>query len=170
MRVRRTPSGAAILDSAAGTPAEPFDPLERVPTDELEAALAAPQARPPRRVERRRRPLSSRQWKLALATGLLAFLIAAVVVTVSELAIFGDSVSAATASTTFFGGRHATTTPPTIAHGDADGAARRRPEATPTPTPTDQRHARRRARRRRRATPAPLTASPTATATATPAP
>lgn len=88
VRVRRTSSGAAILDRPApprSLEGEPFDPLAPAPTDEFEAALVASQARASRRVESRRRPLSGRQWQLALVTGLVAFVVAAAVVTASDL-------------------------------------------------------------------------------------
>jgi hypothetical protein len=70
---------------------------------------------------------------LALVTGLLAFGIAAIVVTASELAIFGDSVSREH-RTTFFGGtskkKDATPTPTPTATPEDE-------EATPTPTPSE---------------------------------
>jgi len=66
---------------------------------------------------------------LALVTGALAFGIAAVVVTASELAIFGDSVSRQH-RTTFFGGKSKDATPtPTPSATPDDGE-------TPTPTPS----------------------------------
>jgi hypothetical protein len=69
---------------------------------------------------------------LALVTGVLAFGIAAVVVTASELAIFGDSVSRQH-RTTFFGGKpnNPTPTPTGTPTATPDGSA------TPTPTPTE---------------------------------
>ena len=51
----------------------------------------------------RRRPLTGRQWKLALATGLVAFAAAAGVVTASEL-LAGGAVRADSGRTTLFGG------------------------------------------------------------------
>jgi hypothetical protein len=107
VRVRRTSSGAAILDRPAPARSlerEPFDPLAPAPTDEIEAALVASQARRPRRFESRRRTPSARQWKLALVTGLVAFFVTAAVVTASELAVFGDSISRGDQRTTYFGG------------------------------------------------------------------
>jgi hypothetical protein len=80
-------------------------------------------------------------WKLGIATGLLAAVIGAGVVTASELAIFGHSVSHRGRTTSVFGG------------------STKKPKATPTPTATAT------------ATPtATATATPTATATATPSP
>jgi hypothetical protein len=82
-------------------------------------------------------------WKLAIGTGLLAAVIGAAVVTVSELAVFGHSVSRPNRSTSVFGGSHssadATPTPtattdenasPTAAPSDTTS-----PEATGTPPP-----------------------------------
>jgi hypothetical protein len=85
-------------------------------------------------------------WKLGLATGLLAFVIGAGVVTVSELTLFGGSVSGAqNGQTSLFGG----------------STKQSRAKAKPTPTPG--------ASATPEATPA-VTATPTPTATATPAP
>jgi len=151
VRMRRTPSGTAIFDPPQPRPRapdEPFDPLAPVPTEELEVLAGEPPT--PRRVHHRRRGLSGRQWKIALATGLAAFLAAAVVVTASELTLFGDSVSSGDRRTTFFGGslraEEPTPTP------DATPAAEPEEE---TPEPEE--------------TPAPREASPTPTPTATPA-
>jgi len=86
-------------------------------------------------------------WKIGILTGLLAFVIGAGVVTASELALFGGSVSGERGRTTLFSGakRHTTPTP------------------TPTPTATETPDA--------KATPTPTaTETPQATATATPAP
>ena len=91
---------------------EEFDPLAPAPTEEVEAL---PQTTTPRAVHKR--PLSGRQWRLAIVTGLIAFAGAAGVVTASEL-IAGDPVSGDGGSTTFFGGSEQ----------DED--------ATPTPTPS----------------------------------
>jgi hypothetical protein len=79
-------------------------------------------------------------WKIGLATGALAFVIGAGVVTASELAVFGGSVSGSShGRTSLFGGNT------------------HKSKATPTPTPSAS------------ATPdATETATPTATASATP--
>ena len=89
--------------------------------------------------------------KIALLTGLLAFVIAAGVVTASELALFGGSVSS-DRRTSLFGGAKS-------------GSATKKKDATPTPTATETPGA--------SATPTATpeeTASPTPTATATPSP
>jgi hypothetical protein len=148
VRVRRTPEGTALLDPVEPPPpdpAEPFDPLAPLPTEELEAALTG--APRPQRTEHRRRRLTGRQWKIGIATGLIAFLCVAAVVTASELAIFGDSVSNGDRRTTFFGGSHKSSS--------------EKEKATPTPTPTDT------AAPKKSATPT-VTQTPTATPTATP--
>lgn len=140
VRVRRTPAGTAILDPVEPPPDPDFDPLAPAPTEELEAALTG--APPPPRTEHRRRRLTGRQWRLAIATGLIAFLAAAAIVTASELAIFGDSVSGGDRRTTFFGGSGATkssrdeekATPTPTETATPEGSAT--PEATQTPTPT----------------------------------
>jgi hypothetical protein len=73
---------------------------------------------------------------LALVTGVLAFGIAAVVLTASELAIFGDSVSRQH-RTTFFGGKpEATATPTPTATPDKSATPTPTPSTTETPTAT----------------------------------
>jgi hypothetical protein len=128
VRVRRTPSGTAILDPPEPPPRapdEPFDPLAPVPVEELEVLGDEPPTR--RQVHRRRRGgLTGRQWKLALATGLVAFLVAAAVVTASELTLFGDSVSSGDRRTTFFGGNSGAEEP--TRRGGAHSHARRHPD------------------------------------------
>ena len=94
--------------------------------------------------------------KIALITGALAFVIAAGVVTASELALFGGSVSS-DRRTSIFGGQPSAAkdeaTPTPTATGTPEEGA------TPTPTPT--------ATAEPTETPAP---APAATATATPVP
>ena len=88
--------------------------------------------------------------KIALVTGALAFVIAAGVVTASELAIFGGSVSS-DRRTSLFGGQKSSTTT------EEDKTDEK---ATPTATPQDG-----------EATPTPTaTATPEASATPTPTP
>jgi hypothetical protein len=101
-----------------------------------------------------RRPARRQWWRIGLATGLLAFVLGAGVVTASELAIFGGSVSGDRGRTTLFGGaKHKSTKDSSSSKGSATPT----PTATPTPgasaTPT--------------ATPT-ASATPTATPTATP--
>jgi hypothetical protein len=99
------------------------------------------------RTAERRRP----RLKIALVTGVLAFLMAAVAVTASELTLFGGSVSGERGRTTLLGGK-------------TSAEKRQEPqqqeeEATPTATPDAE------------ATPeATPTVTPEATATVTPAP
>jgi hypothetical protein len=140
---RRTPQGTAIREPGGGE-FEPLDPEEERWEVEPERTDDPFGLREP---ERPRIRLTKRRVRIALATAALAFGIAAIVLTVSELAIFGDSVSTSH-RTTFFGGRPA-----------------KKADATPTPTATPQPGS--------TATPAPTeTPSATATpqATETPAP
>jgi hypothetical protein len=165
VRVRRTDRGTAILDpppEPRPDPGEPFDPLAPAPTEELEIALASPAARPPRHVERRRRSLTGRQWKIGIVTGLVAFLAAAAVVTASELAIFGDSISNGHRRTTFLGGSEPSTTatPTATPKESATPTATPSPGETPTATPTATQTA--------APTPSPQGVAPTATSTPAP--
>jgi hypothetical protein len=141
---RRTKGGAVILEPPPQRRDEPFDPLAPASTEELEAL---PQTTTPRAVHRR--PLTGRQWRLALATGLIAFVGAATVVTASEL-VAGDPVSSDRGRTTFLGGAKKKRDDPKPTPTPTDT-----PTPTPTPTPTD--------------TPTP-TPTPTPTATPTPTP
>jgi hypothetical protein len=98
------------------------------------------------------RPRNRRPLKIALITGLLAFIIGAGVVTASELAIFGHSVGQSHRSTGLFGGRSthkATPTPTPTASATETPRATQTPTASATPTPT-------------------VSATPTPSATATP--
>lgn len=128
VRVRRTARGTAILDP----PDEPFDPLAPPSSAELEELPATRVSEP---VVHRRRPLTARQWKLALATGLVAFAAAAAVVTASEL-VAGDSVSGGGARTTFFGGGSSSRETDTDRREDAGREEERDREASPEPTQT----------------------------------
>jgi hypothetical protein len=128
-------TGTAVQEPDAE---ETFDPLAPPTADEL-ARLNAPAPPPPRTDERRGG--SGHRWKVAIVTGLLAFVAAAAVVTFLELTVFGDSVTSGKERTSLFGG------------------STRRSRATPTPTPT------------RTPTPTPsATPTPTTSATATPTP
>ena len=139
---RRTADGEMVREPAAGVASggvgngserpreEPFDPLAA-------ARAGGPEAHEDpfglREIEYSRTRSRSRRRPLAVAlvTGLLAFGIAAVVVTASELTIFGDSVSRDN-RTTFFGGTPAKKTPAAEEKDEEKPA-----DATPTPTPTE---------------------------------
>jgi hypothetical protein len=153
---RRTGTGAAVRRfdpdaartrdhaevGARGRGPERFEPLPEHLRDEA-PSVGADDPYGLRGAERRRRP----RLKLALLTGLAAFAIAAAVLTASELAIFGGSVSGERGRTTFFGGK------------TKQEKSKAREEATPTATPQQQ------------ATPeATGTPTPTETPTATPTP
>src|SRR3954447_14975696 len=135
---RRTPQGTVIREPGGGD----FDPLdpeeERWEVEPERSDDPFGLREPPRRVV-----FTRRRVKMGLITGALAFLLAAAVVTISELAIFGDSVSTSH-RTTFFGGREArkAEATPTPAAPPKPGTS-----ATPAPTSTPPRP-RRRGRRR----------------------
>jgi hypothetical protein len=144
--VRRT--GEAVRGRPHGSPADDphdFDPVR----DESAAEPVGTAAEDPFGL---RRPVRRAWWKVGLATGLLAFVIGAGVVTASELAIFGGSVSGDRGRTTLFGGS---------THKSTTDSSKDKGTATPTPTATAT------------ATPgasATPTATPTASATATATP
>src|SRR5215217_1932996 len=157
---RRTPQGTAIRQPA-GRDFDPLDPDERRYEVDPERADDPFGLREPEH----RVLFTRRRVKIGLVTGVLAFAIAAVVVTASELAIFGDSVSRSS-RTTFFGGtpkkRDAKATPAPAATAEpgatATPAPTESPEATPTPAPTEGPEA----------TPQPNSAPPAPSATAAP--
>jgi hypothetical protein len=104
-----------------------------------------------------RTPQRRAWWKVGIATGLLAFVLAAGVVTASELTIFGGSVSGDGGRTSLFGG---STKKSSSSESDTEkSSSKSSGEATATPTATPTAAA--------TATP---TATPTATATATATP
>ena len=130
---RRTPQGTAVRQPG-GRDFEVHDPEEeRLEVDPEQTddpfGLREPE---------RGGFFTRRRVVLALVTGALAFGIAAIVVTASELAIFGDSVSRPH-RTTFFGGAPAhkadATPTPTPTPSVAPNAATPEPGATPAPTP-----------------------------------
>jgi hypothetical protein len=146
---RRTATGAAVRNrTPSGVGARGEGPEQVTPHDGIspEDPFGLRAAQRPRRA---RRPL-----KIALATGGLAFVIGAGVVTASELAVFGHAVGKSSKETGLFGGtthkRKATPTPTATPTGSATATE----TATPSETPTET------------ATPS-VTESPTATATAT---
>jgi hypothetical protein len=130
--------------SATGAAVRAPDRFEPLPADERELE---PEVRDDDPFGLRAAPKPGHHWKLALATGAVAFVIAAVFLTSSEL-VFGGPATRDSGRTTLFGGNKTekeTPTPTPSPSGER--------EATPTPTVT--------------ATP---TATPTPTVTATPTP
>jgi hypothetical protein len=128
---RRTPQGTAVRQPGEGD-FEVHDPEE----ERLEIDPGRTDDPFGLREPERGGFFTRRRVVLALVTGALAFGIAAVVVTASELAIFGDSVSRQH-RTTFFGGKpntpaKATPTPTAT----PEGSATPTPSATETPTET----------------------------------
>jgi hypothetical protein len=150
--VRRfEPAAAGTRDAervgARGEGRERFEPLPGHLRDEA-PAVSDDDPFGLRKAQRTPRP----RLKIALVTGLLAFVIAAGVVTASELALFGGSVSS-DRKTSLFGGQKSSSS--STADEKATPTATPDGEATPTPQATE--------------TPAPsATATPTPTATATP--
>jgi hypothetical protein len=135
---RRSATGAAVRAP------ERFDPL---PPDERDAP---PEVRDDDPYGLRASPRPGHHWKVAVATGLVAFAVAVVALTGSEL-VFGGPATKESGRTTFFGSREKATptATPTATPGD---------EATPTPSPTET------------ATPTPTVTAPPESATATPTP
>jgi len=134
---RKTPQGTAVRQSG-GRDFEVHDPEEeRLEVDPMRADDPFGLREPERRSVFTRRAVI-----IALVTGLLAFAIAAVVVTAGELT-FGDSGSSSH-RTTFFGGkRNATPTPTPTAtptatpDEDEEATPTATPTETPSPTPTE---------------------------------
>lgn len=87
----------------------------------------------------RERPPVRRHWRLAVVTGLVAFVLAATALTMSEL-VFGGAATRDSARTTIFGGgrdgEEATPTATPEVTPEATGEATATPEVTPTPTET----------------------------------
>jgi hypothetical protein len=135
---RRSATGAAVRDPE-------FDPL---PAGEQTEAVREDDP-----FGLRGRAPVKHHWKIALATGAVAFAIAVVGLTMSEL-VFGGPATRDGGSTTFFSRSSeetptATATPSATETPEATETAE--PTATPTPTPTPTE------------TPAPLEATPTPT-------
>ena len=120
---RRSATGAAVR-----TP-EAFDPL---PPQEREGAPAVRADDP---FELRRRTTVRHHWRLALATGAAAFVIAAVALTASEL-VFGGPATRDSGRTTIFGGGQATPTATVSPTPSATATPAEEETPTPTPTPT----------------------------------
>jgi hypothetical protein len=110
---------------------EPFDPLPR--TERVEPK----QGDDPFGL--RERPPIRRHWRLAVITGLVAFVLAVTALTMSEL-VFGGAATRDSARTTFFGGdrqdTEATPTPTPDATPESTTEATPTPEATEAPTET----------------------------------
>jgi hypothetical protein len=140
---RRSATGAAVRSP------ERFEPREErfEPLPESERGFE-PETRPDDPFGLRAKPRARHHWKLALATGAVAFVVAVVALTGTEL-VFGGAATKEGGRTTFFGSRNATPTATPSATSTAT------PGETATPTPTET------------ATP---TATPTPTATETPLP
>jgi hypothetical protein len=124
---RRSATGAAVRAP------ERFDPL---PPDERDAA---PEVREDDPFGLRASPAPRRHhWRLALVTGAVAFVIAAVAVTGSEL-VFGGPATKERGRTTLFGGRdktEATASPTVTPTATPDEGATPEPTETPTVSPT----------------------------------
>lgn len=162
---RRSGTGAAVRRSdpdaartrkpqrvgARGEGPERFEPPPPDPRGDAAARRDDPYGL--RRSERRRPRL-----RIALVTGALAFFAAAAVVTASELALFGGSVSGERGRTTLFGGdRQASNDDRNRSQDQRDASPTATPEDEATPEPT--------------ATPTPeVEATPTPSATPTPTP
>jgi hypothetical protein len=121
---RRSATGAAVRAP------ERFDPL---PPGERDAA---PEVREDDPYGLRAAPRPGHHWKLAVATGLVAFAVGVVALTGSEL-LFGGPATKEGGRTTFFGNREQATPTATPTATPDDGATPTpTPSATATPTPT----------------------------------
>jgi len=143
---KRSATGAAVRSPARYEPLPPTETFDPLPPEER----AAPEVREDDPFGLRAAPKPRHHWKIALATGAVAFVIAAVLLTSSEL-VFGGAATRDGGRTNLFGGSRAT---PTATATPTETPSNQR-EATPTATPT--------------ATPS-ATATPQATVTATPTP
>jgi hypothetical protein len=148
---RRSATGAAVRSPERFEPPEErFEPLPESERD------FEPETRPDDPFGLRAKPRARHHWKLALATGAVAFVVAVVALTGTEL-VFGGAATKEGGRTTFFGSRHATPTATPSATSTATPGETATPTptetatptATPTPTPTET----------------PLPAAPTPTAT-----
>jgi hypothetical protein len=142
---RRSATGAAVRSPEAyEPPTERFDPLPPSERD-LEPVTRADDP-----YGLRAKPRFTHHWKLALATGLVAFAVAVVALTGTEL-VFGGAATKDNRPTTFFGSKSTPTATPTATPAQDEATPTATPSATETPTPTP-------------------TATPQATVTATPSP
>jgi hypothetical protein len=126
---RKTPQGTAVREPG-GRDFEVFDPEE----ERLEVDPGQQEDPFGLREPERRSIFTRRAVIIALVTGLLAFAIAAVVVTAGELT-FGGSASGGNHRTTFFGGRRTATPTPTPTR-EPKATATPGKSATATPTPS----------------------------------
>jgi hypothetical protein len=158
-KVTRRSSGIPVHSPHSADRFDPLPPEER-------AVEPPPREDDPFGLRQARRPVR-RHWRLALATGVAAFVIAVVTVTASEL-VFGGPATRSDGRTTFFSGRGSTEETPTATPSATPSAtAEATPQAeTPTPTATPTVTA------APTATPQPLQepAPPAPTPTPTPAP
>jgi hypothetical protein len=123
---RRSATGAAVRAP------ERFEPLPPGERDQ------APEVRDDDPFGLRAAPKPRHHWKIALATGAVAFVVAVVVLTSSEL-VFGGAATDS-GRTTFFGGGKSkatpTATPSATGTATPEATETATPEATETPTPT----------------------------------
>ncbi len=147
---RRSATGAAVR--SPDYEPEHFDPLPPTERD-LEPATRADDP-----YGLRAKPGITHHWKLALATGAVAFVIAVVALTGTEL-VFGGSASKDNRPTTFFGSRSTPTATPTATPTGDQATPTATPSATATPTPTAT------STPAPTETPSPATAAPGATPT-----
>jgi hypothetical protein len=138
---RRSATGAAVRDPEF----DPLPPGERGITVSDDDPFGL-RSRPPR--------VRRHHWWIALATGLAAFAIAAVVLTTSELVLGGPATREGGRTTLIRGGGDDADATPTATPTATQTAE---PTATPTPTPT--------VTATPTATPTPLQATPTPTPT-----
>jgi hypothetical protein len=143
---RRSATGAAVRSpDAYEPPKERFEPLPPTERD-LEPETRAGD---PYGLRATRRP--GHHWKIAFATGAVAFVVAVLALTTTEL-VFGGAATKDNGRTTFFGSRSTPTATPTATpSADAKETPTPTPSATATATPT-------------------VTATPQATETPTPSP
>jgi hypothetical protein len=140
LATRRSGTGAAVRDPD-------FDPL---PPGERDVAVREDDP-----FGLRERPRVRHHWKLALATGAVAFAIAVVGLTASELVLGGPATRESGRTTFIPSDDEATPTPTATPEATETAEPTTTPEATPTPTPTVTAEP--------TATPTPLEATPTPT-------
>ena len=152
---KRSATGAAVRSPERYEPLPPTEQFDPLPPDERNGS---PQVREDDPFGLRAAPKPPRHhWKIALATGAIAFVIAAVILTSSEL-VFGGAATRDGGRTNLFGGSKATPTATATPTETPSNEREATPTATPTVTPTPTE------------TPVPQTqtVTPTPTVTATP--